>query len=749
MNTRPPSGEDRPALREAADAVRLLSCPDPASLLVTALELCRPSARDRAGVLFRLHEGWLRLTASTGFSAGRLEPFRVMALETDQESAQAARELRPVYSITRAGAPPPPAGPLWPEPGAAYLALPMVADGTCLGVLSLVLPDGAPSDRDVRRMSDVATVCAHRWNSLLARVQRLESVAGTARPGMDDDVGPQAPEAMPARVLRRVTMLELAMSNARIGTFDWDFGSGRVVWDERMCELFGIRPQDFDGRIETFEEAVHPADRKAVRDAVEESRHTGTYHVHLRIRRADGAIRWLEVESRVVFDRTGEARGMVGVAKDRTAEHEREATEAARQARKDFILRLTQGLTAAQSIDDIVHTLAVQALPELGAELLIIYLLDEHGVLELAGCRGVDAADLPHLTQAAHAADSPSLRRLAAGEPVFVESREQYLQLFPDPRLAPVKDSEAWAMLPLSVGEALIGSCSIGYRRSRVFSPDDRTVLTAASGALAQAFARAQLFDSRRRYLTELQRLMLPGRLPRLAGLEVAARYRPGSSGLDVGGDWYDVLELPNGRVAMVIGDVQGHSARAAAVMGQLRTVMRTQAVEGHGPGALMARANDTLCELETELFATCCLVEVDRRQGTVRSARAGHPCPLLISGDGQVREIDADGGIPLGFFPGEKYPVITARLPSDCTLLMYSDGLVERPGTDYTDAVDQLAERLAWWAGTSHGAGEDQPMDLGLIADRLVSPAITRPQHDDIALLLLRSTAATRQDAA
>ncbi len=69
------------------------------------------------------------------------------------------------------------------------------------------------------------------------------------------------------------------------------------------------------------------------------------------------------------------------------------------------------------------------------------------------------------------------------------------------------------------------------------------------------------------------------------------------------------------------------------------------------------------------------------------------------------MREVDAEGGIPLGFFPGEEYPVVTARLPAGCTLLLYSDGLVERPGTDYTDAVDQLTERLAWWAGTSHGA--------------------------------------------
>jgi PAS domain S-box-containing protein len=744
METWPLSGEDRRDARATADVVRLLSCPDPASLLVTALELCLPAARQRAGLLFGLHEGWLRLTASTGFPPGRLEPFRVLALDADQESAQAARELRPVYSLTRSGSPPPPAGPLWPEPGTAYLAVPMIADGSCLGVLGLVLPHGAPTDAEVRRMSEVAAVCAHRWNSLLARVQHLGAVAGSRRTTVDDEVAPQEPEATPARVLRRVTMLELAMSNARIGTFDWDFAAGRLVWDERMCELFGIRPQDFDGRIETFRERVYPDDRQALAAAAEEARHTGVFHVHLRIRRKDGQIRWLEAEARVVFGREGEARGMVGVAKDRTTEHEREATEAARQARKDFILRLTEGLTAAQSIDDIIRTVSDTALPELGASSLMVFLLDEHGVGELVGCHGLDETAVAQLRRSAETADRASLEPLLTGEPLFCETREDYLRTFPEPELAPVAGWQSCAILPLSAGDRLIGACAIGYAQPRAFSPDDRTVLTAASGALAQAFARAQLFDSRRRYLTELQQLMLPGRLPRLAGLQVTARYRPGSAGLDVGGDWYDVLELPDGRVAAVIGDVQGHSARAAAVMGQLRTVMRTQAAEGHGPAELMRRANETLCELETELFATCCLVEVDRRRHTFRSVRAGHPCPLLIGGDGRVREIDADGGIPLGFFPGEEYPVVTDRLPADCSLLLYSDGLVERPGTDYTDAVDQLTERLAWWAGTSGGPHHDGPLGLDAIADRLVTPVATRPQHDDIALLLLRSTRGT-----
>jgi serine phosphatase RsbU (regulator of sigma subunit) len=425
---------------------------------------------------------------------------------------------------------------------------------------------------------------------------------------------------------------------------------------------------------------------------------------------------------------------MIGTAQDRTEELERET---ARQARADFSVRFTRGLSAALSTEDIIRAVGETALPELGGTSISVYLADEHGVVRFAGARGFDPDEVARLRQAAESADSPALARLRGGQAYFLESREEYLRTFRDSRLVPVAGRHAWALLPLKVGDEHIGTCSIGYDHPRTFSADDRTVLTTAAGTLAQALARARLFDSRRRYLTELQRLMLPGELPEVPGLEVAVRYRPGSAGLDVGGDWYDVLRHGENRCALVIGDVQGHSAAAAAVMGQLRTAMSAQAAEGHPARDLMCRANETLCSLETDLFATCCLVEIDLADHRLSIVRAGHALPLLLEGDGRVWEVEAEGGLPLGVLPAQDYPLTTTDLPGGCTVLLYTDGLVERPGQDYSDAVGRLSERLAWWAATGSGSG-GRPLSLEEAADRLITP-VAAEQRDDIALLLLR----------
>jgi PAS domain S-box-containing protein len=705
--------------------VRLLECTDPHALLEAALRAVPALPGGRAGELFQLHGGWLRLAASEGVPEERLEPFRAVPLDADLPSPQAARDRRPVYvvppDLPRLGD----GRPMFPDPSTRSVSLPLVADGECVGVLTLQTSTEERSDAVERRFLLVASLLAHRWAALLARRRTVPA----APPGPPDG--------------GRTAMLELAMSNAGIGSFDWDFATGRVVWDERLCELFGFRPLEFDQRIETFFAAVHPEDLAEVRAAVEESRRTGKYHVLYRIVRPDGAVRWIEAESRVVFDRAGEPQGMIGTAKDRTEEQEREA---ARRARADFSVRFTRGLSAALSTEDIIRAVAETALPTLGGSSLAVYLADEHGVTRFAGARGVDAEGVSHLRRAADSADSPVLAPLRGGQAYFLESREEYLRTFPDPRLTPVAGHQAWALLPLMAGDEHIGTCSIAYDRPRAFSEDDRTVLVSAAGTLAQALARARLADSRRRYLTELQHVMLPRDLPTVPGLEVAVRYRPGSEGLAVGGDWYDALRHGERRCALVIGDVQGHNARAAAVMGQLRTAMRTYAAEGYAPRDLVSKANETLCALETDLFATCCDVDIDLDAECVHIVRAGHPAPILLGADGVAREVDGEGGLALGVLPGQEYPVHTTGLPGGCTLLLYTDGLVERPGVDYTDAVDELSERLAWWAGTGTGRGGGR-LTLAEAADRLVTPVAERPQRDDVALLLLRCTPVHRDE--
>jgi PAS domain-containing protein len=691
--------------------VRLLTCVDGPELLAASAAAALPEDPPRMGVLYRSHaDGRLTQFAALGLTEWSRSEYATVSATSDLPVAQAMRERVPIFSpaveLPHAVLE---SGTQLLDVASEYVALPLVADGDCVGVLLLLLPSRISAGvKDHARLRAVATVCAHRLHRLLAvgggETERAGERDRTPDADADDDGAPEAARSVALVTDRgRVSMLDLAMGNAGIGSFDWDFATGRLVWDERLCALFGIAPENFDGRIETFYAALHPEDRPMVEEAARESLETGRYHAVYRVVHPDGSLHWIDAESRVVYLRGGEPKGMIGVAMDRTDEIERESS---RQSRSDFVLKLTGGLTAAVTTDDVVSTLIEQALPALGARWLTVYLRQVQGPMRLIGSKGFDERDLQQMEGAARRAHGdPLFDTVRAGTPMFLESRRQWAERIPGPDLVPPTDQHAWALLPMTSAEGLVGICSLIYDHARTFTPDDRTVLTAAAGILGQSIARARLHDTRRRYLTELQRLMLPVRLPTTPGLDVAACYRPGSEGLEVGGDWYDAVPLRGGRVALIIGDVQGHNVQAAGVMGQLRTSMRAYAADGHGPADLLARGDLALSELDTELFATCCIAEIDPRSGHLRIARAGHPYPLLLDEKGRVRELTAPGGMPLGTFPEYTYPETEADLPPGGALLLYTDGLVEHPGSDYTDGVAELCERFAWW-----GSGADRP---------------------------------------
>ncbi len=232
-----------------------------------------------------------------------------------------------------------------------------------------------------------------------------------------------------------------------------------------------------------------------------------------------------------------------------------------------------------------------------------------------------------------------------------------------------------------------------------------------------------------------LQQAMLPRTIPSVPGCDVAVRYRAasigGALGRDIGGDWYDLIPLPGGRVGAVIGDVQGHDTHAAAVMGQLRIVLRAYAAEGHPPATVMARASVFLHELDTDRFATCLYAEADLATGVVQVVRAGHIDPLVRYGDGSCRRAPVEGGLPLGLsaeFGRLAYPVSTVELDPGNTLLLCTDGLVEQPGADLDEGIEVLTALVA-----------SGPQDVRDLADRLIDVAEERRGDDDVALLLLR----------
>jgi anti-sigma regulatory factor (Ser/Thr protein kinase)/putative methionine-R-sulfoxide reductase with GAF domain len=283
---------------------------------------------------------------------------------------------------------------------------------------------------------------------------------------------------------------------------------------------------------------------------------------------------------------------------------------------------------------------------------------------------------------------------------------------------------------PLIVEGRVIGVMHVGALRPRQFTDDDAALLQLAAGRAAPAIERARLFDAldqEHRSAVALQRSLLPERLPDVAGLDVAARYLPALD--EVGGDWYDVIELPGGRIGLAIGDVAGHGVRAAALMGQLRTGLRAYALEGQPPGETLKRLDRLLQSIRGRGMATAAYALFSLETGSLRIASAGHPPPVLVSATGEASLIEVTAAPPLGTMPYPTHQEVETSLGPGETILMYTDGLIERRGESLIAGL----ERLCAAAGVAASAEE---MCQGII-DALV-PALGSP--DDVAVVALRN---------
>ncbi|WP_028648249.1 SpoIIE family protein phosphatase [Nocardiopsis sp. CNT312] len=397
------------------------------------------------------------------------------------------------------------------------------------------------------------------------------------------------------------------------------------------------------------------------------------------------------------------------------------------------ILHLASALTEAATVSDVTDLVAEEIVPGVGAHALALF---EHNQerhrLRLLGQRGFKPDFVAVIDGAPTEIRAPATRAAVTGLPGFFRTKKELLSVYPDmPYLPNPGEIEGWAFVPLVASGRPIGVCMIGFRQPHNFTVQERTVLTSLGGLVAQALERARLYDIKRDLARGLQSGMLPRRIPEVPGLSIAQRYLSGTEGMDIGGDFYDLIPLGSNRVAAVIGDVQGHNVGAAALMGQLRTAVLayTAMLEG-SPGDVLTQSNRLLCMLEPELFASCLFLRLDLDTGMVRMARAGHPEPVM-GGPGGGRVLDAPDGLLLGIEPDVKYPEIEFPMPEGSTLALYTDGLIERPGVDLEEAQETLAHRLA----SLHDMTVEQ------VADELTSAVSSVPHRsDDIALFLLRA---------
>lgn len=412
-----------------------------------------------------------------------------------------------------------------------------------------------------------------------------------------------------------------------------------------------------------------------------------------------------------------------------TASGQEEAPEAISMTFLYRIYRLASRLNQCEGVRDILDVVASRVLEAFGAKGMAVS-VTQGGRSHLLGYSGYPGAVARSLIEPPAAAQSANTTHPPTDRPTFLECEDDLA----DKRLNGLTDTiRACCLLPLVSGRARTGTLTLGFDRPRCFSAEERTALVTMAELLAQALERANRFDAEHHLARGLQQGLLPARLPHLEELDIATRYVTATAGTAVGGDWYDVLSLPDGNVGLVIGDVEGHNPNAAAYMGQIRSAVRAYAAVGHRPADLLGRTNRLLADLSADMFATCCCVWVDLDIGTAEFCSAGHPTPLLCHPDQRVVVPGIPVGLPLGVMPDTAYQAMEVPLPDGTILALYTDGLVHSRALALTDGTAALGDLLA-------SATDERLEDL---ATRLLLITGTdEARGDDAALLLARYAA-------
>jgi len=400
------------------------------------------------------------------------------------------------------------------------------------------------------------------------------------------------------------------------------------------------------------------------------------------------------------------------------------------------LTHLAAALTEAVGLDEVVDLVGDQIVPAFGPSAMVLMTARE-GRLSVVGHRGAVTELAKRLDGTPLTSAVPAAQTLASGRPAFYSSFADLRRA--NPQAIPAEGLDARAFLPLIASDRIIGSFILSYDHQHHFPRAERATLMSLAGLIAQALDRAHLYDTKHQLARALQASLLPRSLPRIEGLDMAARYQPAGHGMDIGGDFYDLIRIDGTTAVAAIGDVQGHHTTAAALMGQVRTGVHAHAAIGASPGDILARTNRLLVDLDSELFTSCLIARLDLESGSAQFATAGHLPPLIRDPDGKTGALPLTPGVLLGIDPEADYPTAEIPLAPGSVLALYTDGMVEVPGADLDETTSELADQLARATG--------QTMDE--VADLLEKNAPTAAQRrDDAALLLIQVVEDARQRA-
>ncbi|MFE3990726.1 SpoIIE family protein phosphatase [Streptomyces goshikiensis] len=573
------------------------------------------------------------------------------------------------------------------------------------------------------------------------------------------------------------------------GLWRWDNASGTVSLDSVAARLLGLPAEPVTLPEVAVRSRFHPVDWNEINGIVTLAVAEDTLaEARLRIMDEDGRVlrtvrsrsKALEnhgPDGRVDYELIGTIQEIAEPQPGTTAAHT-PITGDWRRSREAFLLDAGRALAEARSTAEVLRVAASLSMPGFSPDGLAVFGMAGDR-LAVIGHHGHDPGDDGPFAQMRLDTDYPAAEVVRTGRAIYLPSPEEYKRRFPATwPLAQGFGQVSWAFLPLIVAGRTLGAWMAAFKHPVTFSPDERSVLTTVARMLAQALQRAGVAESERELTTGLQRSMMPQLGPDIPGMTIAARYVPTGGGLQVGGDWYDMIPLPSGRFALVIGDVQGHDVRAAGLMGQLRIAVRAYASEGHRPDAVLSRASRFLAGLcssqerdrsqggsrgqggeepgpfedadfQSPRFATCLYVECDPRTGVLEVARAGHPDPAVRMTDGTVLMRPTAGGLPLGIVPDTDYPTTRFTLEPGETMMLCTDGLIETGGHDLDTGWARLRAILE---SEAHDGGEDLEKLADLLVQAVHGPSshhTTGPladrREDDIAVVLLCREGADR----
>jgi PAS domain S-box-containing protein len=532
-------------------------------------------------------------------------------------------------------------------------------------------------------------------------------------------------DAVHERLEEALRRLAEAQAIAHLGSWEWDVARDVVTWSDEMFRIYGLEPQSCAVDYARFLESVHPDDRELVDKAVQQAfGDASSFEFEHRVVRPDGEERRVQARGRAIADDKGTVIRMVGTGHDVTEQREAQdqatvATAVAQQV--GDLQQITEAALSHLGLDDLLPELLARITDALGVEDAAVLLMDDdHETLELRAARGLGDDEIGFRL----AVGTGFGGRVARGrQTLVVEERAHEHLASPALKAANV---ESVIGAPLILRDEVLGVLQVGSVEPRRFRGHEIALVELAAERAATAIDHARSYEHERSVAETLQRALLPAKLPVLENVKAAVRYVPATEG--VGGDWYDVIPLPNGDVGVALGDVTGHGLEAAVLMGQLRHGLRAYALDGLDPAEVADRVDALIHTPDLERLATLvyAVISPDR---WMRYVNAGHLPPLVIGADRSTRLLDSQGGLPVGCRHADGYSTYRTRLEPGDVLLLYTDGLVERRSESIDEGIARLREIAA------RGSGE--PRELVDHILRALLPGADA--EDDIALLAVR----------